>query len=69
MIDFIDLICIHYTLSLFVYSGNEPLLVIPDTQELCRRLEEKIANLTRMGSNLQQENQGYFLKFMFTYNI
>ncbi|KAL8591060.1 hypothetical protein ACOMHN_037293 [Nucella lapillus] len=31
--------------------------MVPDTQELCRRLEEKIANLTRMGSNLQYENQ------------
>ena len=34
--------------------------VVPDTQELCRRLEEKIANLTRMGTNLQHENQGQY---------
>ncbi|BFZ15225.1 hypothetical protein BsWGS_18264 [Bradybaena similaris] len=29
----------------------------PDTQELCRRLEEKIDSLTRMGDNLVKENQ------------
>ncbi|CAG5136858.1 unnamed protein product, partial [Candidula unifasciata] len=31
--------------------------VLPDTQELCRRLEEKIDGLTRMGGNLVKENQ------------
>jgi hypothetical protein len=39
-------------------KGGGAVTLVPDTQELCRRLEEKIANLTRMGSNLQQENQG-----------
>lgn len=41
-----------------VYKGGDGLFSVPDTQELCRRLEEKIAHLTRMGNNLQQENQG-----------
>ncbi|PVD34614.1 hypothetical protein C0Q70_05890 [Pomacea canaliculata] len=40
-----------------VYKGGDGLFSVPDTQELCRRLEEKIAHLTRMGNNLQQENQ------------
>ena len=31
---------------------------VPDTQELCRRLEEKINSLTRMGGNLVKENKG-----------
>ncbi|XP_045203592.2 trichohyalin-like isoform X4 [Mercenaria mercenaria] len=30
---------------------------IPDTQALCKRLEEKIISLTRMGDNLQKENK------------
>ncbi|GFN82552.1 coiled-coil domain-containing protein 158-like [Plakobranchus ocellatus] len=30
---------------------------VPDTQELCRRLEEKINSLTRMGGNLVKENR------------
>ncbi|XP_070197282.1 coiled-coil domain-containing protein 158-like [Littorina saxatilis] len=38
-------------------KGGSAITLVPDTQELCRRLEEKIANLTRMGSNLQHENQ------------
>ncbi|XP_076467879.1 uncharacterized protein LOC143298797 isoform X2 [Babylonia areolata] len=38
-------------------NGGTAITVVPDTQELCRRLEEKISNLTRMGSNLQHENQ------------
>lgn len=38
-------------------KGGSAVTLVPDTQELCRRLEEKIANLTRMGSNLQHENQ------------
>ncbi|XP_067664137.1 coiled-coil domain-containing protein 158-like [Haliotis asinina] len=29
----------------------------PDTQVLCKRLEEKIENLTKMGGNLQRENR------------
>ncbi|KAH9513814.1 hypothetical protein Btru_031467 [Bulinus truncatus] len=32
-------------------------MLIPDTQELCRRLEEKIENLTKMGGNLIKENK------------
>ncbi|RUS73451.1 hypothetical protein EGW08_018788, partial [Elysia chlorotica] len=30
---------------------------VPDSQELCRRLEEKINSLTRMGGNLVKENK------------
>ncbi|CAL1538226.1 unnamed protein product [Lymnaea stagnalis] len=33
------------------------MVLFPDTQELCRRLEEKIENLTRMGGNLVKENK------------
>ncbi|KAK0059559.1 coiled-coil domain-containing protein 158 [Biomphalaria pfeifferi] len=35
-------------------AGN---FLVSDTQELCRRLEEKIENLTKMGGNLIKENQ------------
>ncbi|KAH3835185.1 hypothetical protein DPMN_108532 [Dreissena polymorpha] len=30
---------------------------LPDTQELCRRLEERLSSLTKMGDNLQKENR------------
>ncbi|GFR62515.1 coiled-coil domain-containing protein 158-like, partial [Elysia marginata] len=41
-------------------SGSKPIRTVtpvPDTQELCRRLEEKINSLTRMGGNLVKENK------------
>ncbi|CAH1777220.1 unnamed protein product, partial [Owenia fusiformis] len=37
-------------------SGHTPLHKKPDTKELCRRLEQKIENLSKMGGSLQQEN-------------
>lgn len=33
---------------------------VTDTQELCKRLEERIISLTRMGDNLQKENRGSY---------
>ncbi|XP_059157866.1 coiled-coil domain-containing protein 158-like [Physella acuta] len=36
---------------------NGSINLVPDTQELCRRLEEKIESLTRMGGNLIKENK------------
>ena len=34
---------------------------MPDTNELCKRIEEKIMSLTKLGGNLQKENKGRIL--------
>ncbi|XP_060565991.1 uncharacterized protein LOC132725016 [Ruditapes philippinarum] len=38
-------------------NPSPPSKSIPDTQLLCKHLEEKIISLTRMGDNLQKENK------------
>ncbi|CAG2203630.1 unnamed protein product [Mytilus edulis] len=38
-------------------SREKPTRLLPDTQELCKRLEEKIESLTKMGGTLQRENK------------
>ncbi|XP_052078618.1 coiled-coil domain-containing protein 158-like isoform X4 [Mytilus californianus] len=38
-------------------SRDKPTRLLPDTQELCKRLEEKIESLTKMGGTLQRENK------------
>ena len=40
------------------FSGGSQLTLASDTQTLCARLENKIQNLAKLGSHLEQENQG-----------
>jgi hypothetical protein len=47
-----------YKSYILVDDPSPPSKSIPDTQLLCKRLEEKIISLTRMGDNLQKENKG-----------
>ena len=37
---------------------------MPDTNELCKRIEEKIMSLTKLGGNLQKENKGRILELI-----
>lgn len=48
----------YYELLALQTGSSSMVTLLPDTQELCRRLEEKIDSLTRMGGNLVKENQG-----------
>ena len=45
-------------LSLTEDDPSPPRMAVPDTNELCKRLEEKIMSLTKIGGNLQKENKG-----------
>ena len=45
-------------LSLTEDDPSPPRVPVPDTNELCKRLEEKIMSLTKIGGNLQKENKG-----------
>lgn len=59
LVDYLILINCVSAVPLSHPSREKPTRLLPDTQELCKRLEEKIESLTKMGGTLQRENKGY----------
>lgn len=57
----------YVIIMLFVLGRGIPLpppTEATNTEDLCRRLEQKIESLTKMGGSLQKENRGKFYLFI-----
>ncbi|KAL4230969.1 hypothetical protein ACF0H5_011342 [Mactra antiquata] len=55
--DIVSSLCFSSPVMESTQEDRSPPTILPNTQELCKRLEERIVSLTKMGDNLQKENK------------